>query len=504
MFMKFKKTIAVIAALTMLSSGLAVGAFATDGVDYKINSTYENIDWNTYQQYKTDLHSHSTASDGESSKTQTVEAHYKYGFDIMALTDHGTVDYGWNTTNVNKIVKIGMAARKGKLAVGPLSSSGTTADGKNYTYDGTYYTQYESDGTADRSMMEVPFGNEQNPTSFNNAHVCTWFADYGNNSIGGTSDYETPIKNVDKLGGLSVINHPGEYSGARNEKNYDAAYNMSNVKYKYVVNKFANILENYDSCLGIDINSKGDYRTRYDRKLWDLLLQKVVPTGRNVYAVATSDSHRESIINSGYTIMCMPEKTAAALKSCMKNGEFFAASRYIGSKAELYSWYTELNEAGTGSELSQKFSKAYDSICQEEKSGGQDTIYEFDENAAAPKVTKVSVDENDDEIAINTQNAYLVHWIANGKVIAVGNSIDLDDYSDEIGSYVRAEIVGEGGVIYTQAFTLEYDNAPQAQHTCFCDLGGVATCLADTVIKILAFVLNKSGISDLLLHIIYK
>ena len=57
-------------------------------------------------------------------------------------------------------------------------------------------------------MLRVPYGVENNPTSFNNAHVNSWFVDYGHKVIGGTSNYERPISNVDKLGGLSVINHP--------------------------------------------------------------------------------------------------------------------------------------------------------------------------------------------------------------------------------------------------------------------------------------------------------
>ena len=61
-------------------------------------------------------------------------------------------------------------------------------------------------------MLRVPYGIENNPTSFNNSHVNSWFVDYGNGVLGGTSDYETPIKNVEELGGLSVINHPGEYT----------------------------------------------------------------------------------------------------------------------------------------------------------------------------------------------------------------------------------------------------------------------------------------------------
>ena len=502
--MRFKRMIAVISAAAMLTSCLAVGTHAAAGRDYRINNTYAGVDWSTYGQYKADLHAHSTASDGNSAKYRTVEEHYRHGYDIMALTDHGTVDYGWDTDNVNTIVKIGATIRRGKLAVGAVSASGTAENGKRYTYDGTNYTQYNADGTAERSMLRVPFGNEQNPTSFNNAHVCTWFADYGDGSIGGTSDYETPIRNVDRLGGLSVINHPGEYSGARNERHFEDAYDQSNLKYRYIANKFADLLKKYDSCLGVDVNSKGDFRTRYDRKLWDILLEKVVPSGRNVFALATSDSHNDGIIHSGYTLMCMPEKTVDALKNCMKNGEFFAASRYIGSREEIKAWSDELKAAGVGSELAKELTDAYNAILAEEQTGIQNTIYEFDEEAAAPRVTGITVDEAGDRITVSAKDAYLVHWIADGRVIAVGNSIDLDEHSDEIGSYVRAEIIGRGGVIYTQAFTLEYEGAPQAEDAFFVDLGGATTLLADTIVKALAFVLNKSGVSKLIYNIIYR
>ena len=84
----------------------------------------------------------------------------------------------------------------------------------------------------------------------------SWFADYGDGVVGGTSNYEEVIKNVDSLGGLSVINHPGEYSGAKEESCQADAYDEDDLWYGYVIDKFTNILTNYDSCIGIDINSK--------------------------------------------------------------------------------------------------------------------------------------------------------------------------------------------------------------------------------------------------------
>ncbi len=499
--MKLKKVLAVVLSMVMLATGTTIGAFAAD-VDYTITSTYENVDWNTYEQYKADLHSHTTASDGDQTKSEQIERHYEFDYDILAISDHGTVDYGWDKMTESKVVRVFTTVKEGVRPLNPLSEQGVAANGLSYTYANEFYTQYDENGNALHSMMRVPFANEQNPTSFNNAHVNTWFADYGDDVIGGTSDYETPIKMVDQLGGLSVINHPGEYSSARDEQYMEDAYDLDNVHYKYVANKFANILTTYDSCLGIDINSKGDYRTRYDRKLWDILLQKVVPTGRNVYAIATSDAHNNGIVHSGYTLMCMPELTQDALRTSMEDGAFFAASRYIGSPEELNAWATELTAAGKAPELAAAIKADYEAILVEQVDDTQDTIFEFEEGAKAPKVISIKVDDNDDTITINTKDAHLVHWIADGEFIATGNTIDLDDYSDKIGSYVRAEIIGDGGVIYTQAFTLEYDGAPEAEDEFFVDLGLPATLICDTIVRVFGVALKAIGLIDLIYYFV--
>ena len=492
--MKIKKAFAVLLAMVMLATGTAVGAYAVDGADYTINNTYANVNWNTYNQYKTDLHSHSTVSDGDQTIREQVEAHYSHGFDIMALSDHGTVDYGWDKDTEAKTIRVVLSVKEGNRPIDPLKASGVTDAGLDYTYADDYYKQYDENGNALHTMMRVPYANEQNPTSFNNAHVNTWFADYGNDVVGGTSDYATPIRKIDALGGLSVINHPGEYTNARDEECFEDAYDMDNIHYSYVINKFANLLLKYDSCIGIDINSKGDSRTRFDRKLWDILLQKVVPHGRNVYGIATSDAHNSNIVNSGYTWMVMPELTTDALRTSMEDGAFFSASYYMGSREEIRAWASELAAAGVEPEFAAKLQATYETIVEEEKNGGQDTKFEFDRSAKVPMVTNVAVDENADTITIGTKDAYMVHWIADGEFIATGNTIDLDDYSDKIGSYVRAEVIGEGGVLYTQAFTLEYEGAPEAEDTFFIDLGLPATLICDTLIKALAFVLRFTGI----------
>lgn len=447
--MKFaNKILALILATTMAFGGCVVASAAED-VNYTINNPYETVDFDNWGQYKADLHCHTTASDGDNTLTEMVEEHYAQGYDALAITDHGIVSRNWTTINSRNYFKIGLGIKNGEIPkVNPLTE-------ERYQ---EIATGADRDG---RPMVEIPMGIEQNPTSFNNAHVNSWFTEYGDGLMGGTSNYAEVISQVDATSGLSVINHPGEYTSAKEEDCQADAYNEDDVWYSYVINKFTDILTTYDSCIGIDINSKKDGRTKYDRKLWDILLGKIVPTGRNVFAVATTDAHQLDKVGCAWTSLCMPENNAENIRTCLENGAFFAVSRYIKNEEELAQFSLE-----TGIDWGTEFE-------QEDR----------DDTVPAPKVTDITVDETNDTISLSVENALTVHWIADGKVIHVGNTIDLDDYSDQIGSYVRAEAFGHGGVLYTQAFTLEYDNAPEAESSFFFDFGNILTeikyCLID-------------------------
>lgn len=497
---KFGKKIMAAAVSGAMLLTMAPMAFAAGDVDYKINNPYDGVNFETYNVYKADLHSHTTFSDGHDSLPAMTERHYELGFDIYARTDHSTVSYGYMDHDYVPAMKVLGLIKNGVVGGEVLSASGTAANGKAYTVETSaagdeYYSQ-----TGGQKMISVPWGNEQNGTSFNNAHVNTWFVDFGNGRLGGTSDYEGVIKAIDERGGLSVINHPGEYTNARDEVYTEDAYNKDDVSYNYKINKFENILLNYDSCLGIDINSKGDGRTRHDRKLWDILLTDIVPYGRNVYAIATTDAHNLDIVYSGYTMHYMPENTSANLKANMANGEFFAASKYIGNFNELSTLRDELAASNNpaAATMLEKLNAIVEQSKVEMANGEDGQKYEAPTDAASPLFTNVVVDENEDTIALTAENALIIHWIANGKVIHVGNTIDLDDYSDEIGSYVRAEAYGEGGVMYTQAFTLEYDGAPAAEEReFFVDLGGLATAICDIPVKFLLSIIPLNFIATI-------
>lgn len=489
--MKFKKILAVLLSVMMLLS-IAPMAMAADGVDYTIDNPYANVDFETYNVYKADLHSHTTFSDGGNTLPEMVERHYELGFDIHAITDHSSTFYSFTTPDHVPVMKLFSLIKNGFVTSEALSESGTAANGNAYTVTTAssgdqYYAQ-----AGGKAMMGVPFGNEQNGTSFNNAHINTWFVDYGHGRLGGTSYYEDVIKSVDELGGVSVINHPGEYTNARDEVYTADAYNKDDIMYNYKISKFERLLLNYDSCIGIDINSKGDSRTRFDRKLWDIMLQDLLPVSRNVFAIATSDAHNLGIVDSGYTMHYMPELTSANLKENLLSGGFFPASKYVGNYDELVTLSAELKTIGTEETLA--FAATLDEIiaksAAEMAEGGSGQKYEAPEGEARPLFTNVTVDEVADTISLEAENALVVHWIADGKVIHVGNTIDLDDYSDEIRNYVRAEAYGKGGVMYTQPFALDYDGVPKGGNFGdYFDWGAIASAICDTPVRLLAKIL---------------
>lgn len=484
-----KKFIAVFLSLLMVCT-MGVTAFAAE-TDYDITNPYGNVDWDTYNTYKTDLHSHSNASDGDDTLKEMVERHYELGFDIHALSDHGTVNYSWTENNsYDPTIKLFMMIKEGKSALEILEENGTAANGNAYTVEtingDDYYTQENG-----KSMLRVPFANEQNPTSFNNAHVNTWFVDYGHGRLGGTSDYESVISAVDELGGVSVINHPGEYTNARDELLTEDAYDKDDLFYGYYIDKFENLLMKYDSCLGIDINSKGDSRTRFDRKLWDTMLSDLAPAGRNVYAIASTDAHNLKIVDSGYVMAVMPENTSAALKNCLLSGEFFAQSCYIGNVDELQAYSAGLlaSDDATAQAVGAQMKAAADEIAAQIADGDQGMEFRFNEGATCVTVNEIAVDDAEDSITINADDALYIRWISDGKVVAEGNSIDLDE-CENIGSYVRAEIISEGAVTYTQAFLLEFDGMPEADiNENFVDFDAPLFAMIDNLIRALGKVI---------------
>ncbi|OQA50291.1 MAG: hypothetical protein BWY46_00097 [Firmicutes bacterium ADurb.Bin300] len=446
----FNKMLSLIVAASLLVSFSVISFAVPEGVEYTIANPYDTVDWSTWKAYKGNLHCHTLASDGSTDFAEMIEYHYSLGYDYLSITDHGVMSTSW--TDVNTVPYMSLL---GKFETGSITYMPTPLTPERYT-------EITTPGEDGRAMIQIPNGIELNPTSFNSSHVNSWFGTYGNGVIGGTSDYETAIKGAHEGGGLSVINHPGEYTGEKEQDDPELAYSDD-----YHVNKFTNLLLKYDSCIGIDVNSKGDGRTRNDRKLWDRLLQNCIPNGRNVFAIGTSDAHSISAVDTAWTINMLPELTADSVRESLETGTFFAGSRCLKNSKEL----SEISMA-TGLDLG--------------------TDWRADSGIIQPEVTEITVNDEENTITIEADNALVIRWIANGNLIAYGNTIDLDMYLGQIDSYVRAEVFGEGGILYTQPFILEYDSSPEADIGLFYDFGNLIALFRSNVFKILA---NTPGFS---------
>ena len=482
-----KKILCVLLCASVMVASAAVfaqGGSAGD-TDYTIVDPYAAVDWDAVRQYKTALHTHTNASDGDITLRESLETHVLQGFDLVATTDHGICNGGWSSAGasnyqfIHTMLKT-LGRSEGELDY--LSQSGSFACGVPYTLNegsDDYLHVTLPDGT-EKDVMRIPYGIENNAVSIN-AHVNSWFVDYHDNTI---TDYTDALRGVTKAGGICVINHPGEYTKGKADLTSDEAYDLQNPIYRYYVNRFYGLLQRYPACIGIDMNSKGDSRTRYDRKLWDILLQRSTSESRNIFAICSSDAHQTNKINTGYVRLLMEEQTSAAARKALESGTFFSCSYCNGNREELINIQTYLEKYyGTEGSLYKKVAETVSEM-NARVEGVENGTLKPDAGPADPLrlidadgyfhgsetvITSVACDDDADTITVYTDNALLVRWIADGEVIAVTradggtSTLCLDDYADVLGTYVRAEAFGEGGTIYTQPFVLHYDGQPAQQ-----------------------------------------
>jgi histidinol phosphatase-like PHP family hydrolase len=392
-----------LAGTMLLPFGVSASAVQdiTGAKSYKITNPYETVNWNTWNHYKANLHTHSAVSDGLNSMPRVVEEYYKQGYDILAMTDHGSVNRGWNVLPQPV----------------PILGYPSIINWPRKMTQARYEEVTTGSDRGGRGMTDVPYGIELNAGVIRKNHVNGFFCDYGQNMWGKENDFETPIAGVEKAGGLSHINHPGDWLGSSGDVNI--AKDPKNIKF------FADLLKKYHSCLGIEVLNEHDSATRNDRVLWDGLLESCIPAGRNVWGFSNSDSHLLQDINTEFEYFMMPSNTVANVRTAMENGTFFACGRF--ARPELGDSFVGVGDV--------------------------------------PSVTNIIVNDAADQITIQGTGYDKIEWIAKGEVIATGNNIDLNAYESQIGHYVRAQLIGPGGICFTQAFALDDGSPPPTEPT---------------------------------------
>lgn len=392
--MTAKKIISLLLVLFALVNVLSVSAFAKAEVSYTITNPYETVDWDTYNQYKAQLHTHTLYSDGGVDIKDVVEEYYRQDYDILAITDHGVVNKGWN--KMPEMLPI-IGYNKLLYDLTPMSDE---------RYE-EITTGADRDG---RPMLDVELGIEMNGVVMRKNHVNGFFCGAYQGNWGGEEDYESAIKATHEAGGISFIDHPGDFYAAH--RDYDRARDLNNLKI------FIEPLLKYDSCVGMEIFNERDTVAQADRILWDNVLMYTVPRGVVPWGFSDDDAHVIENIGVTAEIMLMPELTNEALRTAMENGTFFACSRIARP---------EMGE-------------------------------EFEGTGEYAKIDRITVDEEQDIITVTANNYETIEWISDGEIIATGTSFNLRENSDKLGSYVRFQVKNEGGIVMSQPFVCDNGN----------------------------------------------
>lgn len=435
---KMKRIVSLLLCLLIVSVSLVPAASAQTQTEsqtkkFIITNPYEQVDWDSWGTYKAQLHCHTNASDGYLTIHEFVQKHYDLDYDIVALTDHGTINRGWNNEpQLVPLIRLVKYERTQMADIIPL----TEEEYSSYLNG----TAASDSRTHQNGMLDVPLGIELNmATPVADCHLTGYFAEYGQGLAGVYGDYETPSKGVRKKGGISMLSHVGEFV----YPDKDSADHVGQPVDEYYSNKFARIfLDNAGSSVGMGINSATDAHTRCDRILYDSILQRTIPNGVVPWGFTFSDSHNERSLNDAYTMMLMENFTIEDFRSSMENGLCFGVSHYSNG--------VELNGM-----------KEMPNLTEEEIE--ENKLYLSNDT---PMVTRVTVDAQSETISIEGEHFNEITWVSNGNVIKRDSNIttgsaelylhDPDLLSDP-SLYVRFYITGENGICYSQPFVLNVE-----------------------------------------------
>ena len=226
-------------------------------------------------------------------------------------------------------------------------------------------------------------------------HVCGLFLDHKSDA----RDNAPLVEEIAGHGGVAVLNHPGRYWKPDADGRLPQATR----------DEYLALVRAHPAIAGIEVFNKNDRYPR-DTLLWDALLGAALP-GRPVWGFANDDMHDPAQIGHSWETFVMESLTPACLRAALTRGSFYLSVRGKSEKADAY----------------------------------PPIIQSVAHDAAAQTITLQAAADG----GLLPEKSY--RWISDGAVVHEGPVLDYGR-TPGIGSYVRAELSGDGGTTYTNPF----------------------------------------------------
>ena len=490
----FVKILSMLVAVVMLISvgvvGMTAYAEPTDvlgNYDFTVvDDPYKNVDWNSSSLYafKSSTHAHTVRSDADIELNDTIWYHYMKGYDVLCLTDHGTVN--GPDIETNGVVtgadgangaKCGWTESQDRCALYGYQSF-VHGNIDEISYDdyyniisgkqvGTYGERPTAMVDAGRGMFNLPLGNEANAVSGNKCHVNCYNVSVFHGATRSVEWPESTVANAYNSGAVTRINHVGEWAGGNDDPGvYDAqwiqeyvliyerycpnrpTYTTSDTAWNHT-NVTGQIVKK--GVIGMELVNTSDNRTRNDRYyVYDESLKFLAPQGINVYGFCEDDSHEESDIDKNAQFFLVNDGTAWS-----KEDETFTTNQGWLTADNTTPWYGYTGDIIRSMTMGEFYCSSVNSKNSYELGDG------FTASGKYPSINNFAIDDADtDQITISVNNASKVRLVDDGNIIATKTiteteefatvTFDLNAYEDQINSYVRIYMTGKGGITYLQ------------------------------------------------------
>ncbi|MCK4887503.1 MAG: hypothetical protein KAS96_08960 [Planctomycetes bacterium] len=278
-----KSTLATAALAATIRPGIAK---ANTGKKISITNPYAKVDWDKFGQYKANLHCHTIMSDGHACVNDMAKVYKDAGFSILAISDHDCV------IKEKRPKELLEATCLDKNCISFITWPWCDFGGKSP----------RTHGLTGIEACELTTKH----------HMNSYFNGYSlganvKNNYGYTEDQQ--LDEVQRRGGLSIVNHPGIQASWNQEKSL-----------QWYVDLFKD--HPADCLVGMEITNRvSEEWDGFDISLWDQLLAEFSP-GRPVWGFGNDDAHSHNHAKFTFNVFYFDICSQANVRQAMLDGQF--------------------------------------------------------------------------------------------------------------------------------------------------------------------------------------